>query len=285
LPGLETTTTSASSSTTTVPPPGGSSTPVAAIAGGVVGGVGGSALIALAIFLIVRRNDKKKRSAAVPAPAVAPSYDPSHGHNPPVYGIDATHKPTPAVQEQPLNTQWTPVPADGKYGPPEIYPAPYQHVDHQQYPPMAEMQGNTYHPQQSGFPHSTGYHVAGQQMPAQTYGSPASPGLASQHSGHLSAAYTGSDGPSPVPWSAPELRGSETASRDRDLSPMHSPTPTHTTVGVAGSPAGATPAAINSYASPEGRAEMSANMAGPLHRGAYEMPGGADPQGQRRSQA
>jgi hypothetical protein len=151
----------------------------------------------------------------------------------------------------------------------------YQPVQQQQYPPMAEMQGNIYHPQQSGLA-PTGY-LPPNQSPGQAYAHPTSPGQASQNSGHLSSAYPdNNDMTSPMSNPRSELLGSE-APGAQGPSPIHSPAPTFATMGTVASPA-AGGTAVPHTQTTEGRSEMSANMAGGqypsnLHDGTYEVPG------------
>src|SRR5438045_2058175 len=170
-----TTSTPPSSTTTAAVSGGGSSTPVAAIAGGAVGGVAFIALIVTAIFFVIRHN-KKKVAASGSAVAPVTPYVPPQDPNQSAYAAAAEGKPAPTPYEQAFNGGWTPAPVENQYGPPPMQHGTYQPVEQQQYPPMAEMQGSTYHPQQTDLTPAAGYYTPGKQSAGQTYTSPTSPG-------------------------------------------------------------------------------------------------------------
>lgn len=224
----------------------------------------------------MRHNNKKKNTAAnVNTGAAPPSYVPPQDPNNSAYAAAAAGKPAPTAQDQAVHGQWAPAPMENQYTSPQMQQGPYQPVHQQQYPPMAEMQGNIYHPQQSSL--APAAYNPPNQSPGQTYNHPASPGQVSQNSGHMSSVYPdNNDMTSPMSNRRSELLGSE-APGTQGPSPIHSPTPTFATLGTATSPASGGAAAPHTQTT-EGRSEMSANMAGGsyptnLHDGTYEVPG------------
>jgi hypothetical protein len=277
-------------STTPTPAPassGSSGTPIGAIAGGAVGGVAGLAIIALAVILILRHSKKKDNAAApnpnngVPPPTYMPPQDPNNNT---AYAAASAGKPAPTAQETALAGQWAPTQNMQQYQPQvqeqHQYPTPQQQFapqpqdqQHQQqqystqmqqqqpYPNMAEVQGSYGQPQQS----TNSAYYPQNQIPNQHYSVISNATQPSPNSqAHLSAAFPDrGETTSPVSAHQASELGTPGAAQ-----PPHSPSPTF--VSNMGAPA---PAPAHVAPGVEGRAEMSANMAGPFPVNAYEVPG------------
>lgn len=286
-------TTAASGQTSTPTPVAASSgTPIGAIVGGAVGGVAGLALIAVAVFFILRSTKKKDNAASANNGAPPPTYMPPQDQNNTAYAAANAGKPAPTVQEATLAGQWAP--AQNQY-PPQMqeqqqYP-PQMHeqqtyppqVQQQQYPPQDQQyQQQQYQPQMQQKPYPNMAEVQGSygqqplpqnpssayspqnQTPNQHYSVISNATQPSPNSqAHLSAAFPDrSEATSPVS----THQASELGTPGGAQAP-HSPSPTFVSNIGAPAPAHVAPGI-------EGRAEMSANMAGgPFPVNAYEVPG------------
>ena len=269
------TTTAPVGPTSAAPAPPSSGTPIGAIVGGAVGGVAGLAIIAVAVFFIIRSTKKKDNAANASNGAPPPTYMAPQDPNNTAFAAANAGKPKPTAQETALAGQWAP--AQNQY-PPQMQEQQQQYVpqpqdqqyqqqqyqpqmQQQPYPNMAEVQSSYGQPQQQNM--NPAYYPQNQ-TPNQHYSVISNATQPSPNSqAHLSAAFP-DRGETTSPVSTHQA--SELGTPGGAQAP-HSPSPTFVSNTGTAVPAHVAPVV-------EGRAEMSANMAGgsfPVN--AYEVPG------------
>jgi hypothetical protein len=263
---------------------GSSGTPIGAIVGGAVGGVAVLVIIALAVFFIIRHSRKNGNAGAANANSGVPppTYMPPQDANNTAYAAANAGKPASTAEEAALAGQWAPAQNMQQYQPQmqeqQQYPPQQQQYppqpqnqqfQQQQYPPqmqqqpypnMAEVQGSYGQPPQQN---TNAAYYPQNQTPNQHYSVISNATQPSPNSqGHLSAAFPDrGEATSPVS----VHQASELGTPGGAQAP-HSPSPTFATNTGAPAPTHVAPGV-------EGRAEMSANMAGPFSVNAYEVPG------------